>query len=510
MTRAAALAWARRFALGALGTALALYATAPRGPSLSPDSAIYLSVADRLIEGGEFTQFDDQPMTRWAPLYPALVAGVAKATGATDAAQAARAVDALALGAALLLLVLWLDRHVRSRALRWIATLTLLVAPMLLQCAAFVWSETTYLLLVLLALRFAEAHLSGQRRAVLWLGLATGLAVVTRYAGIALVPVAVLALWLPRDGTPKSRRVVQSLVVLALALLPLAFWVSRNLALTGHPFGESWPAHASFSRNSAIFLHIVSLWWFAPSVALPVRLAFVAILLSAVAIAFSRLIRLGVLGETRERAAVLPHVLFVGASAAVLLIWASISGIETISDRYAAPLFPSVVLLGTWAIDRLRAARIAHVLTLALSIAAVLLLWHSTERTMRLVQLYRGPGEWGYRTRNWEQSPTVAAAARLVPEGALVYSNAPDALYARNRQRSRLLPVMSGPVSEARGKRELAHAVRAVEQAGGAWIVEFESVQRSMLAPAASVAGSCPIDTVTRTDDGVILQIACP
>jgi 4-amino-4-deoxy-L-arabinose transferase-like glycosyltransferase len=510
VTRAAALALARRVALGALAAGLALWATAPRGPAVSPDSAVYLSVADHLLEDGGFTQFDGAPMTRWAPLYPWLVTTVARVGFGGDTTQAARVWDALMLGVAILLSLGFLDRRVRSRAVRWIATIALLIAPMLLQCAAFVWSETTYLVLALVALRACEALVEGAPRRGAWLlvlGAALGLAALTRYAGTALVPVAILAIVLSARGRRDGALGRELGLVLGLALLPLAVWLGRNAALTGHPLGEGWPAQASLPRNAAILLHIVSLWWFGPAVPILLRLGFVAAALSAWAIALARLARRGVFAGTDARAAVAPHAAFLVSSVVLLLVWASVSGIETISDRYAAPLFPSVVLLLAWTADRLLAERAGRGLVTALGFVALVLVLHSVERTQILVQLYRGPGEWGYRTNTWEASPTIDAVRRLVPEDALVYSNAPDALYALLARKARLLPIAAPPATERRAARELDEARDAMARVDEAWIIEFDAARRSLVVPAGALASDCAFGNSTRTRDGVIYRV---
>jgi hypothetical protein len=501
---------ARALALGVLGIVLVLHATAPSGPSVSPDSAVYLSVADALVDGRGFVQFDDQPMTRWAPLYPALVAGVARAATGGVTHRSARAVDAVGFGLVLALSAAWLERHVRRAWIRLPAALVIAIAPVLLQCAVFVWSEMTYLTLALVCLRAAEALLGDTPRRGTWLlvlGASAGLAAATRYAGLALVPVGIVAIAL---RAPRERRRGEIAAFLALALAPLALWVVRNALLTGHPLGEAWAARASLSRNAAVLVHIVSLWFFSNGASLVLRLLFVGAALSAWAIAVARLVRAGTLARESERAAFLPHALFVGSSVVVLLAWASVSGIETISDRYAAPLLPSVVLAAAWTVDRLLRERAGAGLAFALGLVFAVLAAHSAERTAWLIRLYRGPGEWGYRTQGWEASGTMRAAARLVPKGALVYSNAPDAIYARLGRPARLLPVRAPLVPEARGARELAHAHRAIAHAGGAWIVEFEAVQRSILVSADSLARGCTLDSVEQTDDGAILRVTCP
>src|SRR6185503_3566465 len=107
MIRARAVLW------GAAAAGLARFATSFRGPALSPDSAVYLSVAESLARGNGFVQFDGTPYVRWAPLYPFLLSLPARL--GLDIDQAARAIGAVCFGLFVFLNALWLGRRVHSR-----------------------------------------------------------------------------------------------------------------------------------------------------------------------------------------------------------------------------------------------------------------------------------------------------------------------------------------------------------------------------------------------------------
>lgn len=123
-----------------LGSSLLLFATAHRGPALSPDSAVYLSVADALAQGRGFVQFDDAPYTRWPPLLPLLLAP-AVALGIPPE-RAAQGLNLLAFAAILGLSASWLVRHVTSTVTRVLALLLLVTSATLLEAGVFVWSES--------------------------------------------------------------------------------------------------------------------------------------------------------------------------------------------------------------------------------------------------------------------------------------------------------------------------------------------------------------------------------
>ena len=67
-----------RLAAAAAGAgALALFATS-RGIGLSPDSISYISAGRSLASGGGLRVWHGAPLTDWPPLYPALLALLAR------------------------------------------------------------------------------------------------------------------------------------------------------------------------------------------------------------------------------------------------------------------------------------------------------------------------------------------------------------------------------------------------------------------------------------------------
>src|SRR5882672_1555197 len=138
---------AARLAAPLVAAALVLLATAKRGPALSPDSAVYLSVADHLARGRGFVQFDGAPYVRWAPLYPLLLA-IGPRLGLA-AVTVARVLQPLAFAGSVALCGAWLARHVTSPGWRVAALALLALSTIGIESAAFVWSESLDLLFTL-------------------------------------------------------------------------------------------------------------------------------------------------------------------------------------------------------------------------------------------------------------------------------------------------------------------------------------------------------------------------
>jgi mannosyltransferase PIG-V len=176
----------------------------------------------------------DDASAAFHPLYPALVAVL----GRVFFGHYVLAGLVISLGAALgcfaLLHSLAHERLGEEGARR--ALLYLAVFPMSLFLQA-VYSESLFLLLVLTAFTWAE------RRRFALAGVATGLAILTRAAGLALLPALALLAW-------RERERLRSLGGLALALpvaaiYPLVLWQQVGDPLAFRDAQDRWHRHFS-------------------------------------------------------------------------------------------------------------------------------------------------------------------------------------------------------------------------------------------------------------------------
>jgi Mannosyltransferase (PIG-V) len=220
----------------------------------------------------------DEASAAFHPLYPALVAGIGRVFFGHYVIAGIAVSLAAAYGAFLLLHRLAEERLGADGARR--AVLYLAVFPMALFLQA-VYSESLYLLLVLASFALAER---GRFSAA---GMVAGLAILTRVAGIALLPALALLAW-------RSRRRVHGLAGIALAapvaaVYPLVLWQQigepwafvhaqdrwhRHLSPAG-PFGGIWDAFVHWvpsgvSRQHAIAVNAEALAFLALFVVLAV------------------------------------------------------------------------------------------------------------------------------------------------------------------------------------------------------------------------------------------------
>ncbi len=239
--------------------ALLGYNSLTRTLNFSPDSMIYVDVAQNFAAGHGLTQsilmihrpehmVGDSlyvPVILWAPLYP-LVIGLAAAAGA-PAGAAALAIPVFFCGAVLALAHV-LMRQIYGASVAWLSTACLLWLHALHLVSSYAWSETMGIAALLGAFcLLARAPAVLRLREICLAGILLGLAYATRYA---LLPAIVLApLLLLRRNAARQ-------VFVAWACLALGFFVAagpvlaRNWIVAGNPLGPPrLPSTLGFLTN---------------------------------------------------------------------------------------------------------------------------------------------------------------------------------------------------------------------------------------------------------------------
>jgi hypothetical protein len=455
--------------LAALGSALLLLAATRSGPGVTPDGVVYLEAGRRLAAGEGFGEAARAgglaPPGHFPPLYPALLAALARAGLAPQ--DAARA-----LAAGLLASNVWLMGIGAGRAcpgLRAAAPLAAWLAAAsahLLGIHAFVLSEPLFLALALGALLSLARHLEGGgRRAFAAAAALAALALLDRYAGAALALAGALALAL----CARPRRLAGAVLFAALAALPLCVFLAwlaeappRELAL--HPI--SWGRMRLAVATLAGWLLLGRLPFAAQAAAL-----------AALGLAMAALAR----RAPREPASEVARVFacFGAVYALFLPLSVSLADAHTpLNARLLAPLYPVALVLALRAAQHaLRFSRGRAPRAIALA-GALLFTLASGRAALAFALSARADGVApGYATRAWAESPLVARLRQL-DAGTPVYSNAPDAVVFLTGREARWLPRRREPVSrQPRGDlaAQLAALRRDVEERGAvvAWFDEL-------------------------------------
>jgi hypothetical protein len=216
------------------------------------DSAFFLQIAEHGY---------DRTTAAFYPLYPGVVAVLGRVFFGQYIVAGVVVSLAAALGAFLLLHRVAEERLGADGARR--AVLYLALFPMALFLQA-VYSESLYLLLVLAAFVLAERGRFG------WAGVVTGLAILTRVTGVALLPALALIAWRHRDRLRSFAGL--ALAVPVAAAYPLLLWQQiddpwafvhaqerwhRHLSAAG-PLGGIWDALTNWVPPGADHAHALA------------------------------------------------------------------------------------------------------------------------------------------------------------------------------------------------------------------------------------------------------------
>lgn len=234
------------------------------GSATTPDSLWYLQAGHNLLQGHGVSVPDLSPygrgllpLTLWPPLYPIVLALFMSAQ--PDQALAASTASTVLLVVLAVLLTLGARRWLPAA---WAAVYVIgvLLLPSLQLVYTYAWSETLCMPLVLgsvlAMLQAADAERAGvQRQAAGWLlaaGLAFGLVIWTRYAGVAFGPALVLGAGLATRGAAPARRLLHATLPLAVAGLIASPLLLRNLQQSGFlSGGERGAAAGALGRTAS-------------------------------------------------------------------------------------------------------------------------------------------------------------------------------------------------------------------------------------------------------------------
>ena len=509
MIRTQSIECARRdsFAVPAVVVAstgvIALLLMTRQGIGATPDSAGYIRAARELFAEGHRQLI----FTQYAPLYSVLLASGRLA--GVDPLRTATWLNSVLFGLNIFI-VGFLARRATSHA-RWlwlVAPCLMLSAPVL-AIHATALSEPVFLLFALLGLYLLALHVEGDRpRYLVGSALCAALALLARYAGVACVVTGAVAL-LCFGAKGIGRRARAAVLFTAVAVLPMALLMLRNVALGGTTTGRSLAFHPIGRSNVWEAIYTVSGWLFVPASAPNV------VRLGVLAIGVLVVLALTRLGLTAAASpwSVRFLALFVAGYAAFLAMSISFFDANTpLDDRILLPVFAAGVVIALHLVDRawprLSDTPVTAAATLLLVIG--LLVGHVSTGARVAAEGYANG--WGFTGVRWRQSATLARVKGLNP-GTVVYSNAPEIVYLHTGLQPRPLPktrfLMNGQPNRAL-LPELSAIERELRSTCGV-VVYFRNLQQQAVPRENELMPALQLQVRVQEPDGVILTpLTCP
>ena len=436
-------------ALGIAAACLVLLRQTEFGPGLTPDSATYVATARNVFAGVGFVSIVRE-YSHWPPLYPSILA--VTSFFHDDMIAAAGVLNAVAFGLSVYLTAAWLRRRQVSQALVAWAGLALALSPVA-SVAAYVWSESVFVLFVLAALFSLDRFLvGGTRRALLVSAGFAALCCLTRYAGASVLVCAIVLVAARRQWRPLKRFHAVALYAV-VGMVPTALWLLRNLLVVDSLAGDR--SHHMHFPPMAVF-HMVTEMMLGTTVGPTVldwierfsdRLGVVADNPATTGEATRLICLLAAwclvacpLARWRRTAvgASLPLAGFVVCHLGLLAVAAARPGLGA-EARYAVPLIAPVLALCALALHACASPKGANWLgrgprwrrwLVAATMTATLSLWLAqwVAPNVREARQWRSHGSDSYGARRWVESRTVASLESGAHNGLLL-SNDPFAVY---------------------------------------------------------------------------------
>ena len=504
-----------------LGAAHVSVRTSTYGAGIGADSVSYLSTAENLIAGEGLQDFRGAGLLPWPPLFPLLLAAIGLV--GIEPLEAGRLVNVASCGLIILVSGLWLRRRLRSPFLAMGAALALATSYPLGYFSSFILTDAIFVLFMLLALMRMESF---SNRNVRWkplvlAALFTALAVLTRYAGIAVVVTGVLMLLLYAGGT-LADRLNRAAVYGAISAAPVGAVFARNYVLFGDYDRDATrigqPLLTSLEQAAGLFHEAVMPANVPGWIGASLLWSFVLAVSTGAAICVYTAVRErspspstpGASSTSRESARPLAVFSLVYLTF-ILLVVSWVGNPSGIAMRFLLPLYVSLFLLGAWLFDRLchvgaRGWRGVAKWTTASLILIVCLghfgLWAKKSLDLTAEALKTGFIGDTFNTVRWDQSETIAYL-RANPVDGRVYCNRFGLLHS-------LLALESG--INVRGKYptlpEKRQSLAGIED--GAYVVWLKpaDAHSNYDFDDADIRALPGVETVAETIDGAIFRVA--
>ena len=447
-------------ALAVLGAVLVLSRQVAYGVGLGWDSINYISVARNLLAGEGFVQDTfvettegSLDYTMWAPLYPSLLA--VSGFLMFDPWGIAGPLNAVIFGVTVFVAGRWLRRRIQSRPLVLLACLAVMLAIPLTRAASYAMSETPFILFTTLSLIWIDKFvLDGKRTDLVWAGVFTALACLTRYLGVTVL-VAALPLLLFRPGVALLDRVKHCAAYAVISLIPIGLWMLRNTLLSGAPTGPKPPSNDTLPEILSATLADLSRWalFWLPSDAVRIAAsALTAMVLLALAVAILRVFFRWMQGGASQQWS--SFCLFGGFALVylgVLLVAQTVTFGEPAGGRYLYPMYIPLLFAGVFALDKfmisesikalrgnaldlpivrtfLRGRKPVSLLTAVIVVVASLWLLGHAPRHARDIWLANGDLGQGFASSKWVDSEVLRYMRDTSIESHRVVSSVPIAI----------------------------------------------------------------------------------
>ncbi len=476
------------------------------GAGLDPDSTVYVRAARSIVAGQGVALIAERgrarPVTRFPPLYPALLATGSWLSG-RDPRDCARWIGASFFSASIILVGVAVAGGAGSPWVAALAGTLMVVSPDMLLVHSMALSEGPFLFLSMLALYLLAWCIDRPSRATLVAAaVAASLASLTRYGGVVLIATGVLGLFV-LVRAPLIRRALNVLLFGALSCAATVAWALRNIVVGGTIAERTLALHPPTWNHLAGFEETIS-GWLLPGTPFAVRAGALLTITAGAGIA-AVVHRFPVASRDQGAPAgeSLPRIIALFVISYLFLLGFTIAFVSAdtrLDFRILSPVYATLVILVAGGCARLEGPTRVMATVLVVPVLGAYL-----NAAAGFVRKAHSEGL-GYASRSWQESPTLAALQAL-PASHPIFSNRSDAIAVLTGRPAERLPANFNPSTLRENPNrpaELARMRRNVRYHDGLVVVFKKIGARGYLMSEAELSTALPLRLVKRTRDGTI------
>jgi hypothetical protein len=429
----------------ALGAYIIYVFTRYSGVGISPDSIMYTSAARSFAAHGTLHTFNHIPIVDFPVFYPVFLGLISLISGVDPVAFGA--ILNMILFATLIFLSGWIMRRFipTSPIYKWLMLAAIILNPGLLQIYTYLWSETLFIIEVLVFIIMFRQYLL--THAGKWLVAAAVIAAVsciTRYAAVTIVGTGGLLLLLDR-ALPLKKKITHIVIYGLICISLLVGNLVMNTFLSGTVTGPREPSITPFHENLYYFGTVFCDW-----LGLTPKQYFLALPLASIML-IGFIVAL-IYNYTRRRLNSYENlaITFALVYGLFIVLSSTFSRYERINHRLLSPMYiPALWGYTSWGLLLLKRITVKSTRMIVASIFIVLMLGFLTkvflvDKDRYMDQVADDYGNPGYTDSSWMESPFAnylrTMDKSIFKPGVTIYSDAHEAVYFFSGMSSYLVP----------------------------------------------------------------------
>ncbi len=416
------------------------------GIGISPDSVTYLSAARHLVHGKGFISFDDLPVVDFPFAYPFFLSIISFFTR-MDPLQFGALLNGFLFG--ILLYVSGGIMNGFNKPSVWykrILLICILFSPAIQEVYSYLWSETIFLILILIFIISISNYLRQHTKGWLLISiLICSLACLTRYAGVFLIITGLCLIFFSGAFTWR-KKILDCLLFGSISLSLLLINIIRNLKDTGLAMGPRPRNDEGILKIMEYFGGVLCDWLLLDrKPLLAITLTFVLVILFAITIIFNKNSKKSKYGFEYVMAVTgLIYCIF-------MIITSSYTRYEQFTNRLLSPIFiPLLWSFSSWipGFINKKSVKLKWVFGILFLLIVV---WFLNIQLRADYEYYDGvkdAGIPGYREDPFVQSEIVQFLEKnknIFDPRMPIYSNAGEAVYFVTGMAARQLPFLDFP-----------------------------------------------------------------